>query len=233
MSEYAEAAAVQVEALELSRTKGLADEANYGVYSLGMIAYRTDDLEEAQARLRESLDGWRDSGHHVAVASVLGTLGEVIRLSGDLVVASACFSEAIDVAQRVDARALGAAARAGLGRVATDLGDWEGAAAHLSDAATLLRRDGAREDLVRLVESCAALAGAKGDSKLAFVLLEASIAERKRSGALRAPVTERKLAGVRDAAVADMSPAEVVAAESRGRSMTLDAALELALGRPT
>ncbi len=233
MSEYAEAAAVQVEALVLSRTKGLADEANYGVYSLGMIAYRTDDLHEAQSRLRESLEGWRDSGHHVAVASVLGTLGEVIRLSGDLVVASACFSEAIDVAQRVDARALGAAARAGLGRVATDLGDWEGAAAHLSDAATLLRRDGAREDLVRLVESCAALAGAKGDSKLAFVLLEASIAERKRSGALRAPVTERKLAGVRDAAVADMSPAEVVAAESRGRSMTLDAALELALGRPT
>ena len=34
-------------------------------------------------------------------------------------------------------------------------------------------------------------------------------------------------------AVAAMSPAEVVAAESRGRSMTLDAALELALGRPT
>ncbi|MBK6428915.1 MAG: hypothetical protein IPF82_22790 [Blastocatellia bacterium] len=117
--------------------------------------------------------------------------------------------------------------------MATDLGDWEGAAAHLSDAATLLRRDGAREDLVRLIESCAALAGAKGDSKLAVTLLEASIAERERSGALRARLPERKLAGLRDAAVADMSPAEVVAAESRGRSMTLDAALELALGRPT
>ena len=232
MSEYAEAAAVQQEALELSRAKGLADEAIYGVYSLGMIAYRTDDLDEATIRLRESLEGWRESGHHVAVASVLGTLGEVMRLVGNSDEAALHFREAIEVAQRVDARALGAAARAGLGRVLTDLGDWRGAAEHLSEAATLLRRDGAREDLVRLIESCAALAGAKGDSKLAVTLLEASIAERERSGAPRAPVTERKLAGLRDAAVAAMSTAEVAAAESRGRSLTLDAALELALGRP-
>lgn len=231
MSEYAEAAAVQQEALDLSRAKGLADEANYGVYSLGMIAYRTDDLEEATMRLSESLEGWRESGHHVAVASVLGTLGEVMRLVGDSDEAARHFTEAIEVARRVDARALGAAARAGLGRVATDRGDWRVAAEHLSEAATLLRRDGAREDLVRLVESCAALAGARGDSKVAVTLLEASIAERERSGALRAPVTERKLASVREAAVAAMTAAEVVAAESRGRSLTLDAALELALGR--
>jgi hypothetical protein len=113
--------------------------------------------------------------------------------------------------------------------VATDLGDWEGAAAHLSDAANFLRRDGAREDLVRLVESCAALAGARGQSELTVVLLEAAIAERKRSGALRAPVTERKLAGLREAAVYSLSRPEIDAAMARGSALSLDAALELAL----
>ena len=85
---------------------------------------------------------------------------------------------------------------------------------------------------MRLVESCAALAGARGRAEMTVVLLEAAIAERKRSGALRAPVTERKLAGLRETAVYSLSNAETTAAEARGRALTLDAALELALGNP-
>lgn len=229
MGDYSEAASVQRESLELSRENGLADEANYGVYSLGMIAYQTAELDDAVALLESSLEGWRGTGHHVAVASVLGTLGEVNRLLGRTEAAEAHFNEAIELAGRIDARALGASARAGLGRLLTDTGNLKLAASLLVEAAATIRREGTREDLARLVESCAALACARDDSATAIVLLEASDAERKRSGAIRAPVHEQRIDGLRDSASAALSAEESAVAGARGRSLTLDAALELAL----
>lgn len=106
--------------------------------------------------------------------------------------------------------------------------DWTEAALAVDASASDEARDDALYGLSLLAHSI-------GDYRRARSAIEACVELRKAMGEpsaiARALNYRAVVAGLRESAVSCLSSREIVAAEARGRALTLDAALELALGR--
>ena len=136
------------------------------------------------------------------------------------------YADALGYLREIDARPEIARCLSGLGRVALDLGDLEGAREHLAESLRLSRDIGTHIGMARGLESCAALAAREGDAERAVMLAAASAGLRATSGLppLPAARADRYLAAVRRL---DEGAAALLWA--RGLALSPEAAIDLAI----
>ena len=194
---------------------------------------------------RRSRPGWQAAGGRAATGAAVTVmrridqqwgaararlgLGDLARLRGRPGQAHSRYVEALPVLSEIGARPDVARCLAGLGRVAMELGSAEQARRYLSGSIQLSHITGARIGVVRGLEAFAALSVHEDRAELAVQLAAAAATLRETAGLPPLPGarTESYLTPARrlgDAAVARLW--------ARGRNLSSDAAVALALGRP-
>ena len=107
-----------------------------------------DDNSAAIAAYREALELWRTLGDHesYSIASVLNSIADAERLSGDLDGAERDYHESLRIVRLIDERGEGAATCIGnLAGLALDRDDWLGAEAFAREALSLTEKIGRKE----------------------------------------------------------------------------------------
>ena len=201
-------------------------------YSLGILA-AVEGLRLQLARARElataSIAIMRSIDHAWGVARAELGLGDLAQLTGEYEDARQRYTAALAPLREINARPELARCLAGLGRVAMSLGEMAEARRHLTESILLCRTTGTRIGVARALEAFGALAGVEHDPDRAVLLLAAASALREAIGLPPLPESrvQRHLAPagqvVEDA---------VVRCWERGRELTAEAAIELAIKPP-
>jgi DNA-binding NarL/FixJ family response regulator len=147
-------------------------------------------------------------------------------LSGDLDGAKRMYTDALGYLREIEARPELARCLSGLGRVALDLGDIEGAREHMVESLRLSRDIGTHIGMARGLESCAALAASEGAAERAVMLSAAAAGLRATSGLPPLPTgrADRYLVAVRR-----LDEGTAALLWSRGLALSPDAAIDLAI----
>jgi DNA-binding CsgD family transcriptional regulator/tetratricopeptide (TPR) repeat protein len=224
-----EAAASADEALAIAQAAGDGWNEGYALGTRAAIAGRLGQLREAEQLAASSVAVMQRIDQQWGAARALLGLGDLARFRGHPGEAHGWYVEALAVLREIGARPEIARCLAGLGRVAMDLGAIEQARRHLTRSLRLSHTTGARIGVARGLEAFAALAGREGRPELAVQLAAAATALREAAGLPPLPGArvEGYLAPARrlgDAAVARLW--------TRGRALTSEAAVALALDTP-
>ncbi len=234
------ALAAAAEALALARSQPAeqgASAAGLAFTTLGEIAAVRGELERATTCYEESVARLRAAGEPWCAATCLTNVGAIALDRGDLERARACCEESLAFARRTGADHPEAAALGCLADVARRRGDLAGAESLGREQLLVRRRQGATGYLAGSLEGLALTAAAAGTTRegaraeRAARLLGAAASLRERVGTLRGP---RRVDVERGAA-----PARAVLGEERwaaayaaGRALSLEEAIEQALGEP-
>ncbi len=224
-----EAAAFSDDALAVAQSAGDGWGEGYALGIRAAIAARIGKLREAEQLAGASVTVMRRIDQQWGAARARLGLGDLARLRGRPGQAHSRYVEALPVLSEIGARPDVARCLAGLGRVAMELGSAEQARRYLSGSIQLSHITGARIGVVRGLEAFAALAVHEDRAELAVQLAAAAATLRETAGLPPLPGarTESYLTPARrfgDAAVARLW--------ARGRSLSSDAAVALALDRP-
>ncbi|MFC1975670.1 serine/threonine-protein kinase PknK [Chloroflexota bacterium] len=115
---------------------------------LGMIAWLTGRLSEAEDWVQKSLDALRQSDNEIGIARAYTRLGRVHLSQGKPAEARTVFQHALELYQKLGANWGQAHCLNNLGRVATEQGDFEQAASHFESAQSLFEKTHTREGLM-------------------------------------------------------------------------------------
>ena len=224
-----EAAAFADDALAVAQSAGDGWGEGYALGTRAAIAARIGKLREAEQLAGASVTVMRRIDQQWGAARAQLGLGDLARLRGRPGQAHSRYMEALPVLSEIGARPDVARCLAGLGRVAMELGSAEQARRYLTGSIQLSQVTGARIGVVRGLEAFAALAVHEDRAELAVQLAAAAATLREAAGLPPLPGarTESYLAPARrfgDAAVARLW--------ARGRNLSSDSAVALALDRP-
>jgi predicted ATPase len=195
---------------------------------LGLIAMRRDDLPQAARLFDEAVAAWRESGNQIGAAAALGNLAAVHLRNGELDRAEALAERGL-----AENRALGhelhvASSLFVLGEIALKLGRPSEAAAHLAESLATYRDLSPTIDALDGIELLA-LTFPPDRAAIAAQCWGAVEAGRERLG-LGAP---RELHDLIESSVEEcrreLGEERFQACWSRGRSLSIEAATELAL----
>jgi DNA-binding CsgD family transcriptional regulator len=136
------------------------------------------------------------------------------------------YTDALGYLREIEARPELARCLSGLGRVALDLGDLEGARGHMAESLRLSRNIGTHIGMARGLESCAALAASEGAAERAVMLAAAAAGLRATSGLPPLPTrrADRYLVAVRR-----LDEGTAALLWSRGLALLPEAAIDLAI----
>lgn len=124
--------------LNLRRLQDRAGEANIFV-ALGVLAFRTGDLEKAKTMYEEALKIYNDIDEKKGKANAFWTLGDLAFRTGDLEKAKTRFEEALKIYRNVDVALGEANALLRLGVLAFQTGDLEKAQTRYKEALRIYR----------------------------------------------------------------------------------------------
>jgi len=223
---YADAAALQAEALAAARALDDAHLIAVALGELGMAQRLLGDLDGATRSLEEALARARALGNRPATAFALFNLGVTARVAGD---AAAPLAESLVLYRELGDLRWIAIARALLGRVATLTGDHGQAAGHLAASLAMHWDLDDRWFVVFDLLGLAELLFARGRRGEAVRLLGATEAVGERAGAELAQVGRVTYASFLAGAHALLGEAPFAAAWAEGRALPLDRAVEYAL----
>jgi non-specific serine/threonine protein kinase len=201
------------------------------LHTAGLAAFAKGDLPYAEQLYAEMLLAARSAGDEWMAARALTNLGVLLFERGEREAGKRAVEEALLLARPLRDRWLISTVTAGLGRVlASD--DPERAAALFKESLTLAYETRHRWRIARLLENFASLLARSDREDDAVLLLGAAQRLREAIGTLRRPSVQSWV----DAAAAPvrerLGRARFEAALDRGKTMTLEEAVTLALGRP-
>jgi predicted ATPase/DNA-binding NarL/FixJ family response regulator len=224
-----EATAHADDALAVAQRGGDGWNEGYALGTRAALAAQAGKLREAQQLASASVAVMRRIDQQWGAARALLGLGDLARLRGHPGEAHSRYVEALAILREIGARPEIARCLAGLARVAMDLGATEQARRHLTRSIRLSHATGARIGVARGLEAFAALAVHENQPERAVQLTAAATALRETAGLppLAGARMESYLTPARrlgDAAVARLW--------ARGRAMSSEAAVALALDLP-
>jgi adenylate cyclase len=225
---------------ELARTRyeeGLAIRERLGdragmasLYSnLAIVAeYRGDGAESRAMGLR-ALDIRRELGDRWAIGASQSNLGAIAIKEGELVEARQRIEEGLRLLREVGDTWHIANAQNNLGNATRALGDFDAARVNYAASLRTFRTYDDRWALAILLEDVGLLAVRTGDHARAVELVEAAATLREEIGASHAPALEAELQAEIAPSLAELAQLEGRRARERGRSLGLNAAVDLAL----
>ncbi len=188
------------------------------------------ECKEGIRLCEEALGLFRDLGDKAGITLASNVLGELSRLDGDYERAGRAYQGAIDIAHEEGNKLYEAISLSNLSYVAYHQGDYEEAAAIVKEViARLLELENTRH----LPQDLALLAGpvaAQGDPHKAAQLLGASEALLEAMGLYLQAGDQFEIERYVTATREQLDAADVEAAWSKGRAMSLEEAVALALG---
>jgi tetratricopeptide (TPR) repeat protein len=168
-------------------------------------------------------------GHTRGIANVLHSLGIVASRQGNYAAARTLYAQSLTIYRELGHKRGIANVLHSLGMIASSEGDYA-AACKLNEQSLAIHRElGNRRGIANMLEAIAALAAAQGRPERAARLWGAVDAIRNEVGA-SLPSSERaRFALLVERARAELSEDVFAAARAKGRAMTLDQAIMLAL----
>jgi non-specific serine/threonine protein kinase len=209
----------------LDDTRGIAEALN----NLGVQAYYQGDLRQAMPHLQESLKFHRALGDKAGTALALINLGEVARHLGDPEWAAARYSEGLALYRELGDQRWIAGALHNLGLVATDQGDFERALQLHQESLLIFQCLGEKQALPESLEALADVFGVMCQPQPAAQLLGAAAALREVLQIPLPPVDRNDYEHTLTVARAQLDNAMFESAWARGRSMTIEQAIDYAL----
>jgi DNA-binding NarL/FixJ family response regulator len=216
------------EALAIQSASGDAIGVGESVNSLANLAHRRGDLAEARRLYERALAAARLADYRVDI--VLHNLGLVAQEAGDLDAARQYFEESVEVNRLGDSFA--GLSLAKLGEILAMQGDVRRAREVLTRSLALHRRLGDVYATAFALERFAILASIDGRPERALQLAGAASALREQKGTLLAGAARAAIDGPVAAARASLRPELADASWARGREMSIDEAVSLALAEP-
>ena len=227
--DYAEARARYTESMAIRRRLGDEDGLARLLNNLAIIALYEQDPATARRLHEESLAIRRGLGDPATIANSLNNLANVLLAETQAVEAQTLLEEAVDLMRQIGDRWGLANALNNLGNAARTLGDYARAQALYAESMTLTRTLGDRWALAYLLEDMGAVAALRGDGVRGFTLIGAAGALRTAIGAPLPPADQEKLTALLAPARATLGAAAAAAAARTGATLSLDAAIDLAL----
>jgi predicted ATPase/serine/threonine protein kinase len=218
------------QAVEASREHGERRELASTLNGLGQALLKIDDTDGARKALEEGLPIARELGDRKLAILFLDSLGEVERSAGDLGAARAAYEQALEEGGRTGSSSFLAVMLLNLGSVSLELGDLTAAAGFYRESLARATELGEPALPADAVDGLGAVALEQGDldraarlAGVAEVLYEsAELPREPYEQALR----DRYVAALR----ASLDDAALEREWTRGRAMTLDEAVQAALG---
>ena len=215
------------QALAAAESSGNDWEAGLSLAARAAIAVRQGKLKSAQRAYEAALEVLSDNNRW-GVAQVEYGMGTLARARGDAEMAVRYFKDAMQIFRELDAWPEIARCQAGVGWIAVTGGDFGVARESLAEGLRLNRACGQRLGMARGLEAFAALAAARQQPEQAARLAGAScqLRESLGHGAGIGPRIEEVLEYARGR----LGPAGAAALFAEGREMTVEAAVNFALG---
>lgn len=228
-ADYAEARARLERSLSICRACGDWRGAAYALNSLGVVASYQHQSAQAVEFHSAALEIRRQLGDQRGVAISLNNLGLVAHFQEDYPRAIDLFQQSIALFEALGDVRVKSAVLSNLGRALTGQGEYSQAKMCLRQSLRMVWNLGNREDSIEAIEALAGVAGATGEAIRGAMLLGAAEALREK---IQSPVAlvarreyDRDLIHTKD----QLSPGLFAAAWAKGRVMTLEEAVELAL----
>jgi predicted ATPase/transcriptional regulator with XRE-family HTH domain len=205
--------------------RGAADALN----SLGVVASYQSEYDQSAKYHAAALPIRRQLNDQRGVAISLNNLALIAHYQEDYARAVELFQQSITLFEALGDVRVKSAVLSNLGRALTGQGEYSQARMCLRRSLSMVRELGNREDSIESIEGLAGVAGATGDAGRGAMLLGAAEALREK---IQSPVAlvarceyERDVARIQD----QLDPGLFAATWSKGRAMTLEQAIELAL----
>lgn len=212
---------------ELKDRRGIAE----ALIGLGAVAMHQNEFVAAHDLYEESLNLFRGLGHKPGVANAANELGMVARLQGDLEAALSLLQESLAICKELGYKEGVARALSNLGSVALDQGDYFVAHHCFEEGLQIAKELGAKEGIAYLLEGCASLAVIQQQPIRASQLLGSAETLREAIGAPMPPDSRITNDRIVAALHSHLSETAFTCAWKKGRTMTLEQAIEVALDK--
>jgi predicted ATPase/DNA-binding SARP family transcriptional activator len=199
---------------------------------VGVGALPQGDMERATAALEEGLKLYREIGDKWGISETLGYLGMIPLNTGDYRKATRHFEEALEISREIGNRHSGYVSSYNLALIARAQGGYERAVRLYVEGLRLVVEVGDRADIAYCIEGLAELVGERDDAERAARLFGASEALLEAVGApLYVQVQDRgSIERAVEALRSRLDETTFEAAWAEGRAMTLEQAIDYALG---
>lgn len=201
-------------------------------WALALLGYTM--LPEPQAAtptVEEGLALFRELNHQPGIAQALNILGEIARFSGDDGRARRLYEECLAVSQQTGERRRICFIYHNLTFLALHAGEVERARSLARQALDLARAMNNQLEMAKALATFAGTIGALGQPEQAARLFGASESALERMGAFHQPNDKREIDAMIAAARAQLDEVTFQAAWAEGRDLTLEQAVERALGK--
>jgi len=229
--DYEGARALNEESLAISRELGEQGLIGWTVRNLGEIASNEGRIADARALLEEGLSIEQQQGNLGGIAASLGNLGSLSFATGQYAAARTLHEQSLAFGRRIGDRIGIATSLANLGHVAIEMDDHATARALHEESLAIQRQLGDWQGIASSLEGLATGISARGKPLVAASIwgLSARLREEYRSPlpGVDRPTHDRRVNAARAACGGD---AAFDRAWREGRSLTLEQAVELALG---
>jgi non-specific serine/threonine protein kinase len=225
--DYTRAATILQEELALARQSS-PDSLSWTLYRMGELAYRQGDNAGAMALLSESLSISQRIKERTVIPWILAEMGNAARMEGNFEQARSLYQEAVELDRDMGAISNQSTLLMWLGEVLRLEGDLCRAAECYTASLELVRQTGDLDDLAWCYTGIAGLAGERGQTRPAAVLLGAvhTLKPNLRTGASLVDLATDDHA--QSAVRGHLEPPDFEAAITAGQALTPDQASELA-----
>jgi len=230
---YSRAAALFEESLALSRLHEHKGGMAQALHGLGRVAASLGDDPQATRLLTDGLALFQELGDQEGIASSKHMLGRVAAHRGDYATAKALLDESLAVFRQLQSLARPATLLNTLGHLAAQTGAYDEAMALLKESLNMRKQRGTTWDkwgLAECLERLAIVATAQGKLDRAVRLWGSADALRVAMGAPLPPVYQPERDSNLEHARATLGKAAVEKSWDHGGAMTLEQAIEYALG---
>jgi predicted ATPase/DNA-binding CsgD family transcriptional regulator len=224
-TDFAQAIAHHTEALTLARTNGDRDAEAFALNNLGVQRSTLGEFDAARRHFEECIAIAREAGTPLQEVRALHNLAQIQRLQYDSAAAMRSMEAVLALADEHPFGWMKPFILLGLGQTATDLGDYERAAAALHEGLSLMVAKGNAGVVIDGIEAHARLAAATGAATRATRLYAAGEALREELGFPLSPADRVYASPVLEGLRAALGDDGFAAAWAAGRALSRDEAL--------
>jgi non-specific serine/threonine protein kinase len=229
--EYESARALHEESLEIQRELGDRQGTAASLINLGRVKYLQGESESARALHEESLEIKRELGDRPGISILLNNLALVKCSEGEYESARALHEESLEIKRELGDRRGIAFSLSNLGFVAYARGEYESARALHEESIEIKRELGDRRGILLSLDGCGQIEAALDHPARCTRVLGASDRIMEQIGVSRTPQNQAEIDGI-VSRVHDTLGDEAFAREwAAGQAMSLEEAIDYALGR--
>ena len=228
--DYAGARDLHKESLVLFQQLGDQSSIASTLMNLANVAQRQGDFAGARALYEESLSLYRQSGDQRSIAFMLGGLGRVAQRQDDYMRARALHEESLNLFRQLGDQNGIANVLGYQGLVAQNQGDFAGARALYEESLSLFRQVGDQQGIVNALSGLGIVAQRQSQMERSARLSGAFASLRDSIGNDLDPMDQEEMDIMLTTTRVALGDDAFAAAWDAGRAMTLDEAVEYALG---